>query len=34
MTPPRLIPARERLIVALDAPDPAAAQRLVADLGD
>ena len=34
MRPARRIPVRERLIVALDAPDPAAAARLVADLGD
>ncbi len=34
MSPTRPIPVRERLIVALDAPDPAAAERLVSDLGD
>jgi orotidine-5'-phosphate decarboxylase len=32
--PVRIIPARERLIVALDAPDPIEAERLVAELGD
>jgi orotidine-5'-phosphate decarboxylase len=31
---PSLIAPRERLIVALDAPDPAEAERLVAELGD
>ena len=34
MSAARLIPARERLIVALDAADPAEAERLVAELGD
>ncbi|MBV8663874.1 MAG: orotidine-5'-phosphate decarboxylase [Hyphomicrobiales bacterium] len=34
MSPTCRIPVRERLILALDAPDPAAAARLVADLGD
>jgi orotidine-5'-phosphate decarboxylase len=34
MSSRRLIPPRERLIVALDAPDAGQAERLVADLGD
>ena len=34
MTAARLIPPRDRLIVALDAADPAEAERLVAELGD
>jgi orotidine-5'-phosphate decarboxylase len=34
MSAARLIPARERLIVALDAPDSAQAERLVGELGD